>query len=120
MHSPGDVVLFWSDEADKEKYHLCISLNGKYLFVNSPKKRLYPGDLILPCSDFPFLDPTVDGNSIISCTLIVGQPPKNKRAVVKGKVSSDVLLKIIAFVEDCAVIGAEDRDAILNGLGDWV
>lgn len=113
-------MLFWSNDADKEKYHLCISLNGKYLFVNSPKKRVYEGDLVLPCSDFPFLDPTPSGESIVCCTLIVGQPPKGKRELFKGKVSPDVLSKIIAFVENCAVIADEDRDAILDGLGEWV
>lgn len=123
MHKPGDVILFWNDGASKQKYHLCISLNGKYLFLNSPKKKQYEGDLILPCSDFPFLEPTEAGSSIVCCTLIVAPTDdelKGRKALYKGTADRAVLLKIIGFVEESDVIADDERDAILDGLGDWL
>ena len=44
MFSPGDVVGFWSDIAGKHKYHLCVHEDGLFLFINSPKRKSYPGD----------------------------------------------------------------------------
>lgn len=123
MHGPGEVLLFWSDAAGKEKYHLCISLNGRYLYLNSPKVRTYAGDLELPCTDFPFLPATPSGKSVVSCALVLAPTAKDlamKRVVVKGTVARDVLLKIVEFVEESEVIADDERDAILDGLGDWL
>lgn len=123
MHNPGDVVLFWSADAGKEKFHLCISLDRKYLFLNSPKARRYEGDLALPCADFPFLDPTPDGESIVCCTLIVAPSAaelKGRRMEVKGTVDRSVLMKIVEYVESSDVIADDERDAILDGLGNWL
>ena len=44
MFRLGDVIRFQSIEANKVKFHLCISLDGHYLFINSPKLTSYPGD----------------------------------------------------------------------------
>lgn len=67
MAKPGDVVGFWSDIAGKHKFHLCICPTGKFLFLNSPKARSYPGDFHVPCAEIP-LEPTPEGYSVISCT----------------------------------------------------
>lgn len=123
MHKPGEVVLFWSGSAGKEKFHLCVSLAGRYLYLNSPKARVYEGDLSLPCTDFPFLDPTPSGQSIVCCTLVLAPTPtdlKGRRMEVKGVVGADVLMKIVEFVESSDVIADEERDQILDGLGNWL
>lgn len=123
MHKPGDVVLFWSGDAGKEKYHLCISLAGRYLYLNSPKVRIYEGDLTLPCEDFPFLDPTPTGQSIVCCSLVLTPAAtelQSRRMELKGTVGSDVLMKIIEFVESSDVLADDERDQILDGLGDWL
>lgn len=123
MHIPGEVVLFWSGTAGKEKYHLCISLAGRYLYLNSPKARVYEGDLVLPCTDFPFLDPTISGESIVCCSLVLAPSAENlrsRRMETKGTVGSAVLMKIVEFVESSDVIADDERDQILDGLGDWL
>lgn len=123
MHKPGEVVLFWSNSAGKEKYHLCISLAGRYLYLNSPKKKAYEGDLLLPCTDFPFLPVTDTGQSVVCCTLVLAPSAdemKSRRVEVKGSVGSDVLLRIIEFVESSDAIADDERDQILDGLGDWL
>lgn len=123
MHNPGDVVHFWSIEANKPKYHLCVSLGGHYLLLNSPNSIIYEGNLALPCSDFPFLAPTPTGETVICCTLVLAPSARTLakvKPVVKGTVSRAVLLKIVSFVEDCDALSEDDREAILAGLDGWL
>jgi hypothetical protein len=121
MFSPGDVVLIWNDDVGKEKFHLCICPTGKFLFLNSPKKKAYPGDFNVPSAEIP-LPPTPEGYSVISCTHLIMLAPsdfKRLRAIKKGTVSNKLLLKLIAFVDKTPVLSEEEKDAILEGLGDW-
>lgn len=123
MFSPGDVVSFYSDVAGKRKYHICISLKKKYLFVNSQKKKTYKGDLIFDNSDFPFLPKTENGLSIVSCTRILSVSDaklKKSSAKIEGSVSVDVLMKILRFVESSPAISQVDKEEITDGLGDWI
>jgi hypothetical protein len=122
MFSPGDVVWFLSGEANKPKFHLCINREGHFLFINSPKKKAYPADFNIPCSDLPFLDPTPEGYSIISCNLVIKQTAQELRsckAKKKGTVSNKILLRLIAFVDKTPVLSEEEKDVILEGLADW-
>src|SRR5712692_11820290 len=107
MFSPGDVVWFLSGKANKPKFHLCISREGHFLFINSPKKKAYPADFNVPCADLPFLDPTSEGYSIISCSFVIQQTTQELRtckARKKGAVSTKVLLRLIAVVEKTPVL----------------
>jgi hypothetical protein len=122
MFSVGDVIELWSIEAGKPKYHLCISLDGHYLFVNSPKFRTYPGDMVVSCTEFPFLDPTPSGQSIISCTLLMKKTDAELRACrakKRGAVRKDLLSQLIKFVMNCPVLTQDERDYIIDAAGDW-
>jgi hypothetical protein len=122
MYSPGDVIEFWSNEADKRKYHLCVHQDGSFLFLNSPKPKSYPGDFQIPSADISCLAATAEGYSIVSCTHITKRTDtelKRLKAKKLGKVDSKVLLRLIAFVEKTPVLSQEDKDAIVDGLADW-
>jgi hypothetical protein len=122
MFSVGDVIGFWSAEARKPKFHLCISLDGHYLFVNSPKDRTYPGDMVVSCAEFPFLEATPSGASIISCTLVMKKTDADLRACRArklGAVRKDLLSQLIKFVMNCPVLSQDERDAIIEAAGDW-
>jgi hypothetical protein len=122
MFNVGDVVRCWSDTAGKKKYHLCISLAGHFLFLNSPKKTSYPGDLVVSCAEIPFLPPTHTGASIVSCTLVLRFTDNDLRAmnaVRVGTVSPALLRKIARFVQDSPVLTDEQRDVFLDAIGDW-
>jgi hypothetical protein len=102
MFNPGDVIWFLSDQAGKAKFHLCVCSTGKFLFINSPKTKAYPGDFNVPCADIDCLDPTPEGYSIISCThltTISDNDLKRLKAKKKGAVANKLL--------------------ILEGLADW-
>jgi hypothetical protein len=124
MFQPGDVIGFYVRELDKEKYHLCISLNGYYVFVSSQREITYEGDLIVPCTEFPFLTPTESGLTRISCTRVL--PITNRQLKAKtslrklGTVSKPLLLKIVEFIEGNPTIPEETQEAILTGLDDWL
>jgi len=123
MFSPGDVVRFYSYVAGKAKYHLCISLRGHFLFVNSPKSKTFRGDFFVPCSDIPCLEPTDDGRSIISCSFLVKMSDEELRHVGATKLGScapRILRDLIKFVEQSPVLSPDEKDAIVDELGDWV
>jgi hypothetical protein len=122
MPNPGDVVGFFSDEAGKHKFHLCVCPTGKYLFLNSPKARGFDGDFHVPCNEVP-LDPTPEGYSIISCTTLMAIPDaelKRRKAATKGRISNVILTKLVAFVEGLDVLSQDEKDAITDGLADWL
>jgi hypothetical protein len=122
VFSPGDVIIFWSEGAQKPKFHLCVSLNGCYLFLNTPKKP-YPGDFSIPCTELPFLEPTASGESIISCNMVIRMSDddlRRYRAKRKGSLGVGVLHQLIVFIENTTVLSQTDKDELLDGLGGWV
>jgi hypothetical protein len=120
--SPGDVVGFWSDEAGKHKFHLCVCPTGKFLFLNSPKAKSYPGDFHVPCSEVP-LEPTPEGYSVVSCNdlmTISEVKLKQLKATTKGRISNVILKDLLAFVEELTILSQNEKDAIIDGLADWL
>lgn len=123
MFEPGDVVEFYSDVAGKPKYHLCLSLDACYFFMNSPKARAYPGDMIIPCAEVPFLPATPSGDSIVSCSMLLRFTEDELifyGARKRGRVSNAILLQLLQFVENSTVLSDEDKAIVLMGLGDWI
>lgn len=123
MFSPGDVVQFWNEDAEKKKYHLCINVNGCFLYLNSPKPKTYPGDFQIDRSDIPCLPPTSEGYSIISCSVVLRRnlvSLKRLKAKKLGVVSRQVLLDLVAIIESSEILSEEDRDSALDGLGNWL
>ena len=122
MFSVGDVVGFFSEEAGKDKYHLCISFEGHFLFLNSPKKRAYPGDFVVPCSEVP-CPPTDGGKSIISCSYVMQKSDSELQscnARKLGAVSSDLLSRLSRFVKTSPVLNEDEKDAFYEAAGDWI
>lgn len=123
MFRPGDVVEFYSVHAGKRKYHLCLNVDGHYLYVNSDKRRTFAGDFVIACSEMPFLPPTSNGKSNISCTIIFRMSDADLRAnqaKKKGSVSVELMRRLLAFAENSTVLSEEDKRIIVDGLGDWV
>ena len=123
MFALGDVIRFASIEAGKVKYHLCISLEGHFLFINSPKLITYPGDYLVPCNELPFLAPTPSGQSIISCTLVMKKSDSELRrcgAKKIGSVSLGVIRGLVQFVKLSPVLTEEEKDAFYEAAGDWI
>lgn len=122
MFALGDVLRFHSIEAGKTKYHLCISFDGNYLFINSPNMVSYPGDFITPCADFPFLDPTPEGVSVVCCTLVMEKDEatlQKLKAKKLGSVSIDFLRRLVKFVQSNPVMSEDEKEVFLQAVGDW-
>lgn len=122
MADPGDVIACWNDAAGKHKFHLCVCSTGKFLFLNSPKSKSYAGDFHVPSDDVP-LEPTPEGYSIVSCTYLMkfsDADLKRLKAVTKGKIPNRVLRDLVTFVEGLTVLSQDEKDAIIDGLADWL
>ena len=122
MFAVGDVIAFWSDDAGKRKYHLCISFDGHFIFLNSPKHKSYPGDMFVPCKEIDCIPATDSGFSVISCTMLM---KKNDAELVKcgakrlGSVKPKLLAELAKFVSTSPVLTEEDKEIFLNAIGDW-
>ena len=73
MYDVGDIVLFYSNVAQKKKYHIClikpsIEQAGLFLFLNS--KNPFNDSLAIDCGRLPELRPTQSGQSYICCAQI--------------------------------------------------
>jgi hypothetical protein len=122
MFNIGDVIRFHSSEAGKRKFHLCISMNGQYLFLNSAKLKSYPSDYIVPASEFPFL-PQDTPDTIISCSLVLKKSNEELRrcgAKCLGSARRETLLGLIRFIEKDRALPEAVKDEIFDGLGDWI
>jgi len=112
-----------SYEANKPKYHLCISVSGGFIFLNKKKARDYPDDLVVPCSEIPCIPATESGFSTISCSQVFNLSAaelKQRKAESKGRVSKALLANIIDFCEDSDSLEPETMEKICSGLEDWI
>jgi len=122
-YNPGDVVWFMSYEANKPKYHLCVTVSGGFIFLNKKKTRDYPDDLVVPCSDIDCIPPTESGYSTISCGQVFTLSDaelQRRRADCKGRVSGKLLARIVDFCGECDSIEPETVEKICSGLDDWI
>lgn len=123
MFKTGQIVKFKSDIAGKKKYHLCISMDDHFIFLNSPKPTAFIGDFEIDCADIVGLPPTPEGKSIASCSLVMQfskQELVTFKAEMIGHVKPSVLKRLLLFVEDLPTIESETKNQIIDGLGDTV
>lgn len=123
MFRVGEVVGFYSDTAGKRKYHLCVSIDDHFIFLNSPKPASFVGDFEIDCCDITGLTPTPSGKSIASCNTVIKMTTAellSYNATVVGVVANCILKDLLIFVESLTTIEEETKNAIIDGLGDHV
>lgn len=126
MFRAKDVIRFYNPEAGrngKVKFHLCIGIGGYFFFINSPKPQKYPTDFVFECSELPFIVPTESGNSIVSCSKLLKIPNDelNRLNAKKiGEIGDGLMSKLARFVMTSPVLTEEQREEILEAMGDWL
>lgn len=123
MFSIGDVIKFRSDVVGKKKYHLCISFENHFLFINSPKSKQFVGDFTICESDITGVPKGEHDFSVISCNLVLqysNQDLRDMRATKVGSVKPEAIRSLLIFVEDLTTLPPDTKNAIMDGLGDWV
>jgi hypothetical protein len=91
--------------------------------LNSPKKKIRPGDLYVDSARLPGIPATPSGKSVICCTLVMQKTDAELRAVrasYKGTCNAALLREIIRFAEGCPVLSDEEKSAVIDGLADWI
>ena len=123
MFRIGDVVRFKSADAGYVKFHLCVSLDGHFTYLNSPKSKSFVGDFEIDGALISGVPEHASGRSVISCTKAMqfdrGQLA-GLDATKTGEVAKTVLRDLYFFVENLSTLTPETRDAILDGLGEWI
>ena len=123
MFAIGDVIKFRSDVVGKKKYHLCISFDNHFLFINSPKNKQFLGDYTIRESDITGVPKGEHKFSVISCNLVLqysDQDLRDMRATKIGTVKPEAIRGLLVFVEELTTLTADTKNAIMDGLGDWV
>ena len=67
----GDVLMWWNEDLQKNKFYLCVSTDFTFLYLNSPKDRQYPSDFHIPEKALKNLFPTGYGHSVLCCSTFV-------------------------------------------------
>jgi hypothetical protein len=117
----GDIVGFHSTVAGKHKYHLCVHDGGRFLFLNTPKGRA--GEWVTDCVNVPGIQPTDSGKSAVSITVLMTLTDaelSSLGAQKLGKMPIPALRELLVAVENSPIITPEERDQILDGLGDYL
>lgn len=123
MFRPGDVIKCDSSHAPYPKWHLCVSEENHFIYLNSPKNKAYAGDFAIDASEVPFIPAHPTGQSIISCRNVMRKSRSEliaSGATLEGRFSENVLESLLLFVDGNPVLAEDDQKIILDGLGDWV
>lgn len=114
-------MLVHTHVGDKRKFHLCVSVAGAFLLLNSFKGRDYAGSIVVDNAEFPFLRPTATGKSVVNCSMVLRLSKSELRGIeVLGSASRALMQRIFAEAEGSEVLTDEDRNDIIAGLGDWL
>jgi len=121
VFSVGEIVLFYNRDAEKPKFHLCVSVDGHYLFLNT-SRRFYDDAFIFDCSRVP-LPASETGKSSVSCSGVMrftDHDLTKYKAKSCGKVDRNFLLDLLAFAENCPALSPADLDLILDGISNAI
>lgn len=100
--APGDVFHWYCEQIPKFKFHICISYDFDFLFLNTPKDVRHPSDFAIRSQQIRFLKPTPENFSAVSCVDVqtvgsvdafVGKVPD-----FRGNVASDVVIDLLDHV----------------------
>ena len=119
---PGEIWHFRTTFAPHSKFHLCVSYDRHFLFMNSAKSGVrYPDNYILDHTSVRRLPKTAEGISIVSCGRSITQPidvvlrPEDAR----GSLLADEMLAIVEHIERGGYIERRMSNAWLPDLRIW-
>jgi len=115
---PGEVVKVRSvqvaKQAPKPKYHLCIcGHQGYYFFINS---RSWQDSFQITKAELPALPKP---QSHIACNTllpITDEYMAENRAGSVGRLSKNVIVRLIEHIDACDVLTEEEKEIVIDGL----
>ncbi len=117
--SPGDVFRWYRPPPiHKDKYHLCLSFDYDFTFLNTPSDRSHRLDREIAASDMRFLKPTATRFSSVSCTSLqdVAQVDRFRsfRPVLVGTLASDVLFRLLDYIARLGTTTGDEAERLLD------
>lgn len=114
---PGDVFVWYRPEPiGKRKFHLCLSYDYDFVFLNTPKDRAYPSDYYIRAVDLHFLKPTATRVSSVSCANLqaIGSEVKFRSAKPErlGNLATDVLLEVLRHIHRSGTATEEEAERL--------
>ena len=115
--TPGDVFRWYrSPPIDKEKYHLCLTFDYDFTFLNTPSDKAHRLDVEIAASDMRFLKPTPTKFSSVSCTKLQDIAEVHRfrsfRPVLVGTLASDVLCDLLDYIARLGTTSGEEAERI--------
>lgn len=118
MFRSGDVIFVTSNQAtgykQRKKYHICVcGYRGAYFFINS---RTWVGSITISHKDLPALP---NNESHIACNTVLKVSDdymKKNGANRVGRLSQEVIRRLMEHVENCEVLNEDDKDLVIDGL----
>ncbi len=113
---PGDVFHWNSVVARKEKYHVCLSWDYDFLFLNTPKDTRWYADFEIRSDHLHFLKPTSQNFSAVGCRQLqkVGDEATFNRfhPQHQGNLRTPILIKLICHVSSLRTLETEDAERL--------
>lgn len=117
--TPGDVFAWHRlPPINKEKYHLCLSFDYDFTFLNTPSDRAHRLDLKIAASDMRFLKATPTNFSSVTCTTLqhVGQVTRFRsfKPILIGTLASNVLFDLLNYIANLGTTTGEESDRLFD------
>lgn len=117
--TPGDVFRWYrSPPIGKNKYHLCLSFDYDFSFLNTPSDRAHRLDSKIAASEMRFLKATPTNFSSVSCTNLqhIEQVDRFRsfKPVLVGTLASNVLFDLLNYIANLGTTTGEEADRLFD------
>lgn len=115
--TPGDVFRWYRPPPiGKDKYHLCLSFDYDFTFLNTPSDRAHRLDSKIAASDMRFLKPTSTNFSSVSCTNLQHVEHVDRfrsfKPVFIGTLATNVLFDLLDYIRHLGTTTEEESDRL--------
>ncbi len=114
---PGDVFAWYRPEPiGKRKFHLCLSYDYDFVFLNTPKDKFFPSDYHIKAVDLSFLKPTATRLSSVSCANLqaVGSDTQFRSFKPErlGNLATDILIEVLEHICNIGTATGEEIERL--------
>ncbi len=115
--APGDVFSWYRlPPIGKHKYHLCLSFDYDFTFLNTPSDHAHRLDMKIAASHMRFLKPTTTNFSSVTCThlqeVATVERFRSFKPVHLGTLASHVLCDLLDYIVGLRTTTPDDAERL--------